>query len=301
MNTIFIAIIAALLNAAQPQVPNPVPQPEPKADVAAEATRLVADLVTDPKRGAAWAEHELGKLGPGAAPALEAALESKDMQQRHLAAHLLRRLNLPPSERLLRVTYEGLAHDSLPRDAEADDGYLTELLTNAIEGVEYLARHAAIAEPLLERGLDSTDAQQQFLSAAAAGAGKREKVRVRATRLLIPHLASNAVEGDAYIAAIAIHRFGPAGLDDLRAWKETGDAQQRALIAQLITELENPGDRAGNRRAAAAMGVVAVNTGLAEDTFTDMPFDATEFYWEAPPSLTTPRTVPKERDRTAND
>lgn len=297
MNTLCIAIIGVLLNAAQPEAP----KAEPKADVAAEAARLVADLATDPKRGAAWAEQKLRELGPEAAPALEAALDSKDMQQRHLAAHLLRRLDLPPSERLLRVTYEGLAHDSLPRDAEADDGYLTMLLTNAIEGVEYLTRHAAIAEPLLERGLDSADAQQQFLCAAAAGGGKREKLRIRATRLLIPHLASNAVEGDAYIAAIAIHRFGIAGLDDLRAWKETGDAQQRALVAQLITELENPGDRAGNRRAATAMGAVAVNTGLAEDTFADMPFDATEFYWEAPPSLTTPRAVPKERDRTAND
>ncbi len=297
MNTLCIAIIGVLLNAAQPEAP----KAEPKADVAAEAARLVADLATDPKRGAAWAEQKLRELGPEAAPALEAALDSKDMQQRHLAAHLLRRLDLSPSERLLRVTYEGLAHDSLPRDAEADDGYLTMLLTNAIEGTEYLARHAARAEPLLERGLDSADAQQQFLCAAAAGAGKREKLRVRSTRLLIPHLASNAVEGDAYIAAIAIHRFGTAGLDDLRAWKETGDAQQRALVAQLITELENPGDRAGNRRAAAAMGAVAVNTGLAEDTFAEMPFDATEFYWEAPPSLTTPRAVPKERDRTAND
>lgn len=301
MNTSCIAIIAALLNAAQPQVPNPEPKPEPKAEEAAEAARLVADLAKDRSDRVSWASDKLRQLGPEAKPALEAALESKDMQQRHLAAHLLRRLDLPPSEPLLRVTYEGLAHDSLPQGADADDVYVRFVLTNAIEGVEYIARHAAIAEPLLERGLDSADAQQQFLCAAAAGAGKREKLRIRATRLLIPHLASNAVEGDAYIAAIAIHRFGPAGLDDLRAWKETGDAQQRALIAQLITEFENPGDRAGNRRAAAAMGAVGQKVGLAEDTFADMPFDATEFYWEAPPSLTKPRAVPKERDRTAND
>ena len=271
-----------------------------QADVTPKASRLVANLATNPERSAMQAISGLRTLGVAAQPALETALDSKDMQQRHLAAKLLRSLNVPPSEQLLRVTYEGLAHDNLPRNAEADDGYVRLTLTNAINGAKCLSSHAAQAEPLLERGRDSADAQQQFLCAAAASAGNRERLRVRATRLLIPHLASNRIEGDAYLAAISIHRFGPAGLEDLRAWKETGVAQQRALVTQLIIKLEHPGDRAGNRRAAAAMGQVAQDVGLVEDAIADLSFDTTEFYWESPPDPSKPRATPKERDENAH-
>lgn len=320
MNTVCVALVASVMSAAQPEAIKPEPSsivtavpavpampatPATKdapaqADVTPKASRLVANLATNPERSAIQAISGLRTLGVAAQPALETALDSKDMQQRHLAAKLLRSLNVPPSEQLRRMTHEGLAHDNLPRNAEADDGYVRLTLTNAINGAKCPSSHAAQAEPLLERGRDSADAQQQFLCAAAASAGNRERLRVRATRLLIPHLASNRIEGDAYLAAISIHRFGPAGLEDLRAWKETGVTQQRALVTQLIIKLEHPGDRAGNRRAAAEMGQLAQDVGLVEDAIADLSFDTTEFYWESPPDPSKPRATPMERDENAH-
>jgi hypothetical protein len=108
----------------------------------ARIAELIADLAHDDVRyNACLALTKLVGIGAPAVPQLRDALASSDHQQRQLAAMVLRRLDVPPDDLLLAVSVEGLRHDHLPHDPEADR---TTPVGNATSSAPYspLARAA---------------------------------------------------------------------------------------------------------------------------------------------------------------
>lgn len=195
---------------------------------------LVRDLHSDGVRfNAENALDVLGEIGQPAVLHLRRALTSRDWQQRQMAAAVLHRLNVPPSDDLVRISIEGLRDDALPW------GRKTNFVFNARQGVRYLAEHAKVAEAQLIRSLQSADLQQRFLSAAALGFGGRSVAAEQAAPILIAQLRDNQVSGDALFAMRALYGFGSAVLEPLQAVMASDDRQQRELAAFLIWKLQS--------------------------------------------------------------
>lgn len=184
---------------------------------------------------------------------LNAALDSDDWQQRELAASVLWehihprawRQREPISAvtlRLLEVTVEGLAHDALPYDRDADR---YTYVSNANRGFRMLSLHAKEAEPLLTLGLKSDDPQKRFLCALALGFGGVGASAHLAAPILLPHLRDNDIPEDAKWAVAALYRFGPDVFPILIRALPDADAQQHDLLRLLIADLvQPPRDRA---------------------------------------------------------
>ncbi len=190
---------------------------------------------------AASALGRLVALPRGAVPALERALLSSDVQQRHLVALALRQRcrggRDAPSPRLFEVTVEALA------------GWMGEQLavrrvsqtwSPTAEGTRFLAPNALAAREPLRRGLGSGDEQQRFLCAWLLGQSGDMEQASGICRELLPHLGDNQICGDALMAANGIYRLGTAALPTLRWWRPHVDAQARGLIDLIVLDLEQP-------------------------------------------------------------
>lgn len=247
-------------------------QPEHRGLTASQIGRFIDDLRDDNVRfNAMEAMSVLGSVGPAAWPALEAALDSDDWQQRQLAAHLLRRLRPGlATDRMLAVTMEGLADDRLPfgrwegqwgGDPQGGDPgdrpAWMPMVSNASGGIRWLMRHArdgeAKAEAALIRGLHSRDYQTRFLCAAALGYEGRTAHTTEIVRVLGPHLRDNRVRGDAVLACQALLGLGKPAVGPLRGLLVGADAQQTRLIRLLTRFIEHPPATAVELRAAAGL------------------------------------------------
>lgn len=214
-------------------------QARPHSD---EIASLIAELADDDQPWnaihATWALHE---QGGAAAAALQDALDSNDRQQRQLAAHLLRRIeSYQPTDRLLEVTVEGLADDSLPREQRAGRRHACVFVFNAKEGTLYLLEHARRAERYLVEGLQSGDAQQRFLCAFILGRSGRTGAIDDAAPLLIEHLRDNDIRNDAMMSAAALYGFGVDVLPYLAAAVKNADQQQFELIRLITLDITDP-------------------------------------------------------------
>jgi len=209
---------------------------------------LVADLAHDNiALNAAHAMRELRRMGADAIPYLDAALVSTDRQQRQLGARVLRGLDRPPSEDLLRVTVEGLRHDRILYDPEmrAYTSY-----KNAQDGLWYLDEHIADAQPHLERVIGSVDPQQRFYVAYLLATHRKLDQQSRICAVLIEHLRDNETDGDAVMATRALYKMGPTVLPYLVDARVHADRQARELIDLVrldLVQLTFPG-KFGHRR-----------------------------------------------------
>ncbi|MFG0316956.1 MAG: hypothetical protein ACF8XB_06775 [Planctomycetota bacterium JB042] len=218
------------------------PHEQASTDVAPDPARIdewIANLADD---GIRWnALDALGRLavaGPLAREPLERALDSRDPQQRQLAASLLRDLPGPPSDRLLEVTVEGLADDALPNGRHDGRSHWTGV-RNAQEGVLFLRRHPDRARPLLLRAVHAADEQQAFCSALLlAYAGEHRQAKVY--EILISRLADNDVTGDALAASNALYRLGRPALDPVVTALSGARGQQRDFLEQIVQDLTDP-------------------------------------------------------------
>ncbi len=238
----------AITNTQRVSRPAPARRETP-AEPATVAT-LIRDLADDDEReNATRAVALLLRMGRAAIPALDAALGSRDAQQRHFAAEILRRIEGDrPSSRLLEVTVEGLRDDDVP-----DDRGARPYIYNAMAGVDYLSRHIdAAAAPLL-RALWSRDGQQRFLAAYVIARTARRWDVDRVTELLIEHLQNNNVRHDASLSCEALFRLGPPALPHLRRYLLSRDAQQRRLVAKLIDDIESATAGKGVRTSFAGI------------------------------------------------
>lgn len=219
---------------------------------AAEVKALVNDLRSDKVRFNAHAAiARLRDIGEPAVAALEAALDSRDYQQRQLAAHVLRRIDgHQPSNDMIGVTVEGLQHDTMPCghlaqqpgglrwDETLDRSY--NYVFNATDGTRFLLQHAQLGEPYLIDGLNSADLQQRFLCAFILGYSGRTAATKQVAAVLLPHLRDNDIAGDARLATPALYRLGPPVLPDLYRALDDADDQQRNLIELIIYDITCP-------------------------------------------------------------
>jgi len=186
---------------------------------------LVRDLRDDDIRfNAIGARRPLTRFGDEAVPHLLEALESDDAQQRREAASILRGLNHPPSTALLRVSFESLRHDGVPRSAASS--------------ASYLLRHLDLAETNVRRGLESDDAQQRLLCAGLLALGGRTQYAEAVMPILIAHLADNSSTVDATFAVQAIGGLGQAALPHLLPHLDAADDQQRQIVRFLAVKLD---------------------------------------------------------------
>lgn len=199
------------------------------------------------------ASSALLELGEPAIPALQRALGGGDEQLRRHAAYILRSLDAPPTEALLRESVidleTGSRTDHVPSHAKSAAVWLVE--------------YAEAAEPLLAAAVRSPDPQERFLAAFVAGYGRRDKLLDEAAPLLIAALADNDVAGDARMAAPALYRFGPAVIPHLRPLLDSADAQERAAADLIISSLTNQHpDRRERERRAWLSRLLSGNSGL---------------------------------------
>lgn len=229
---------------------------EPSPAVRRELSAAEPGLAVDEPQIAAWvrdlrdddvawnAELALGHLvalPPGPVPALERALASLDVQQRHLAALALRRRcagrGAAPSPHVLAVTVEALAGGTVEQLAVRG---LCRNWSPIAECTRWLAPRAGAAREPLRRGLAGGDEQQRFLCGWLLGQSGDTESAAGICRELLPHLADNQIQGDALMAAHGIYRVGTAVLPTLRWWRPYVDAQARALIDLIVLDLEQP-------------------------------------------------------------
>jgi hypothetical protein len=208
----------------------------------ADVRRWVEDLRDDHLAGnAESAIPRLVSLPPGSLPELEGALAAIDVQQRHLAARVLRRRGERhgdgPSARLLEVTVEGLAAGLADQLIARR---LCETWNPAADCTRFLAGHAHTASESLRRALAGGDSQQRFLAAWLLALAADERDAPAICRELVPRLADNAVAGDAVMAANGLYRLGAASLPTLRAWRPWVDEQARSLIDLVELDLSDP-------------------------------------------------------------
>ncbi|MFG0283643.1 MAG: hypothetical protein ACF8R7_04415 [Phycisphaerales bacterium JB039] len=217
--------------------------------ISGAAATFVRDLRDDDQQyNGLHAMDMLRRLGPEAIGALEAALHSDDLQQRQLAASVLRAIpQYQPSARMLQVTVEGLS--SRARSWERD----TFTPASLGRGVRYLSTLGDSAAWAIEDGLRSDDAQQRFACAVAAGFGRCDSLVDLAAPVLIEHLADNNLAGDARVAAPALLGLGEAARPWLEAFAEAPDRQQRDTVQLILLELDGPATTEAERARRRAL------------------------------------------------
>jgi hypothetical protein len=143
----------------------------------------------------------------------------------------------PITETLIRVTIEGLRHDTTPYDHKRRRGLV---LYNASDGITRLLPIAHDWIGLLEEAMESDDLQQRVIAAYILGrAGVAQSVK-RASQILLPHLRDNQIWGDAKFCVFGLGGFGDELLPYLTSALSTIDKQQRDLITLLIMDIKDP-------------------------------------------------------------
>ncbi len=228
------------------------------------ASILVKDLHSDKVRyNAESALYFLRLLGASGIPALEESLHSTNVQQRQMAASVLRRIGgYQPTDRMLWVTVEGLREDDLPWGPDGNGGWAYNIVFNARDGTPYIAAHAEVAEAYLTQGLLSDDPQQRYLCAVAAGFGERSTLTSLAAPILIEHLADNSFSEDAKWATPALFHLGPSVRVYLEPLRDSPDEQQRSLAELILLELQGPATTDAQHRHRLKLNTV---TGIIEN------------------------------------
>ncbi len=212
---------------AKPLAPKPPSQEEAKGIDAAIAALAHDDV----PRNAMKAVHELAAAGDKALPALQAALESHDQQQRHLAAFVLRRVDAEPTQKLCGLSVEALG------DPEIEGYWRTLIHRPALSAAHWLQQHARskVVTPHLLVAARSSQPQRRFLAAALLAFAGVQQDLPNTCAVLLAQLPDNHQNGDALLAAHALYRLGPASLPQIRLAYRGADDQARSLL-QLIEE-----------------------------------------------------------------
>jgi hypothetical protein len=212
-----------------------------KAVMRADRRSLLADaapiiirhLRDNDERYDAWdAMWALKASGPGIAPLLQPSLKSYDMQERQIAASVMRSFKeLAVTPELLAATVDGLKRDRLPYDPRTRR---SAWVRNASEGVPFLVEHFDQAEDLLREGIRTGDRAQRFYCSCIAGFAQRRSMMHAAVPVLVDHLRDNNIDNDGTWALRALWGFGPDVVPLLERWADPEDLQQSETIAYLL-------------------------------------------------------------------
>lgn len=199
------------------------------------AWRVAGDLRADEHhRNAERAEHMLDTLWPHSRPALEALLSGDDVQGRVLAAAILRARCLgDPSDALLDACIADIG-----QRPEGLGWYLR--LRKCSDAAEFLLLHAQAAQEKLVAAMRDEDPHRRLVAAAVIAWAGLAGHEAEVAGVLLPHLESNDLGGDAIVAAPALYQLGPAIAPLLRERAGALDAQGRATALAIADRLEHP-------------------------------------------------------------
>lgn len=172
-------------------------------------------------------------------------LDSEDWQTRHLAADLLRELNVEPFPRLLEVTLEGLHGDDQPGNLRAYRSYQNRYEIR--HAFRYFIQHPEASRPYVEQGIRSSDVQQRFLCTIAATFAPYDDLADMVMPILLIHLRNNEVRGDAGWASGALLQWGESAVPYLEEVELMNDEQARQIATHLLWRLSPPNERATGR------------------------------------------------------
>jgi hypothetical protein len=245
---------------------------------------------------ALWAMDVLPALEAESARPLLEGLDSPDWQRRQLCAEVLRDRIVPQwyevgpyiqhqiPARLIEVSVEGLADDALPfGTARRLSGRATAetWINNARSSLEFLAFCGPEIEPAISAAMDSSDSQQVFLGACAAGLARCEGLSDRAIAILVPHLKHDGIDCNAKLAAAAVFAFGENARPVIEALAlESNDSQQKRICQRVLAEWAGPAitdaDRAARDQTYAdwsgePFGVVRLGHAPYFHPFPDLP------------------------------
>lgn len=197
-----------------------------------EVDALVRALAQDSIRwNAGDAVSKLLHAGPDVRDDLEKALASTDEQQRHLAAYVLRHRDDSSAPALFDVSVEALGRVWFT-------GYHETLIHRpAVDAFRWFVGRGAEPAAALRRGLDSIDAQRQFLCAYLLARSGAEAPQGVVARLLVEHLGDNKILGDALLSANGLWLMGQRSLGDIRYARRWADAQALALLDLIELDL----------------------------------------------------------------
>ncbi|MFG0298856.1 MAG: hypothetical protein ACF8K1_04555 [Phycisphaerales bacterium JB047] len=143
----------------------------------------------------------------------------------------------PITETLVRVTIEGLRHDTTPYDHPRRRGLI---YPNANFGTSVLTPIADQWADLLINAMESDDQQQRLIAAAILSKAGITQAAPRAAQILLPHLRHNDIGEDAKFATHALFGYGQAILPHLTDALPAADTQQRNLILLIIRDIQHP-------------------------------------------------------------
>lgn len=191
---------------------------------------LIEDLREDDvKWNASSAENMLLKVGPAAIPALEAALDSEDLQQRRSAVFLLSELEADePSARLVRRCVEQMEDD--------------DEMGNGRRATQKLASWRwETVEDVLVRTLDAGDWQQQKLAARLLAWHRVERVYPRVIPRLLEQVEERRGGVSGFGAVLALARTGKPGAQAAaERWASSPSRRLRDLAKWLVLDVERP-------------------------------------------------------------
>lgn len=207
---------------------------------------LIEALAADDERyNAESAIDCLRGIGIRAEPALFAALDSNDWQQRQLAAYVLYDMpGVEVNDRLIEVAIEALADDDVPFGSSGGDGRRASysFVFNAASATRFLLRvgDPVRLEPHLATGLASRDDQQRFLCATVVSYIGLDSLAHLAAPSLIDHLRHNEIGNDAIIAMGALFRLGEASRTWLQCATYADDPQLVDAAKLILMDLDAP-------------------------------------------------------------
>jgi hypothetical protein len=185
-----------------------------------------------------WGSGVLRRLGREAVPRLEAALNDNDWQRRQLAGAILRSRcdrevyeagppePYEPPDRLFEVSLESYRRDH-------------PLWYDAYWSFRFLRHYRERTLSFLPAAIGSDDPQESLIGAGLAGYLKAESLAPLAAPVLVTHLRSNQMYGDARFVAPAILGLGDAGRPYLAPLLNGDDEQARALALTIVKTMDH--------------------------------------------------------------
>ena len=214
--------------------------PELTAEKIATVRRAIADLRDDDRPyNATHAWWELCEAGCAAVPYLEEAVRSDDLQQRQVAAQILRSCcpEYEPSDRMLAVTAELLQRSNCLYDLR-----FMAWPSSAFGYLRANSNAARRVEAQLRANLEGSDRQARLLSALLLAEHRHREMTPVLAPLLVPHLADNRLMNDGGLAAHALFQLGEGVRPYVEPLLESDDAQQADLARLIIHQLDHPED-----------------------------------------------------------
>lgn len=196
--------------------------------------QAIRDLHDDDiRRNAGRALHKLLEE-PAAQPQLRQALGSRDLQQRHMAALILRLQDAAPDAALIEVSLEALDPEVLRTIGRVVPGSVRRSV------LPYLYRHPESCVLQCRAMLWNDRPRERLLGAFLLACARDTQHLETVVQILTSHLQDNQIGGDALLATHGLYRLGEAGRAMIQGLRRHADPQAHGLLTLVLEDLDHP-------------------------------------------------------------